>query len=281
MAVPKRIIDHHNIAIKKCKHGLFAYLVHDLFIGKSLDLYGEWTEPEIELLSNFVFPKSVIVDAGAFIGTHTVALAKMTGHYGFIYAFEPQRMVYNILCGNVALNNLLNVKCFNAGLSDQPGKAFIPLLDPSVEQNFGALDLSKFTEGDATTITTIDNLNLRGCNLIKADVEGMEAKVLKGAEKTIKKFKPILYVENNRNETSEKTMKTIFELGYKAFWHILDYYNPDNFFGNKKNVFKSYAPEANMICVPKNSGTKIRGLIEVSGKKDNWEKALKRLAKKR
>lgn len=281
MPVPKRIIDNHNIAIKKCKHGIFAYLVHDLFIGKSLDLYGEWTESEIDMMADFIVPKSIVIDAGAFIGTHTVAFAKMAGLYGFVYAFEPQRMIFNILCGNVALNNLLNVKCLNMGLSDIPGKAFIPLLDPSVEQNFGALDLGHFEEGDAVPITTIDSLNLRGCNLIKVDVEGMEAKVLKGGEKTIKKFKPILYVENNRNETSEKTMKTIFELGYKAYWHILNYYNPDNFFGNKKNVFKSYAPEANMICVPKNLGTKIRGLIEVNGKKDTWEEALKRLAKKR
>lgn len=263
MTIPKRIIDNHNIAVKACKHGLFMYLVHDQFIGKSLDLYGEWTEPELTLLSNFVTPKSVVVDAGAYIGTHTVALAKMAGNYGFVYAFEPQRMIYNILCGNVALNNLLNVKCFNAGLSDIPGKIHIPLLDPSIEQNFGALDIEHFNEGDAVQITTIDNLNLKACNLIKADVEGMEAKVLKGAINTIEKFKPVLYVENNRKETSKKTVETVFDLGYRAYWHTVDYYNPDNFFGNKKDVFKSFSPEVNMLCVPKGSVHKIGGLPEV------------------
>jgi FkbM family methyltransferase len=280
MIIPKRVIDNNNIAIKNCKHCLFVYLKKDQFIGKSLDLYGEWTEAELELLSKFVTPKSVVIDAGAFIGTHTVALAKMVGHYGFVYAFEPQRMIYNILCGNIALNNLLNVKCLNMGLSDTPGKAFIPLLDPSVPQNFGALDLGHFGEGDVVPITTIDNLNLRGCNLIKADVEGMETKVLKGAKDTIKKFKPFLYIENNRKETSEKTIKTIIGLGYKAYWHILNYYHPDNFFGNKKNVFKNYQPEVNVFCAPKNSDIKIEDLVEVDGKKDSWEKALKRLAKK-
>jgi FkbM family methyltransferase len=278
--VPKRIIDNHNIAIKNCKHGIFAYLINDQFIGKSLDLYGEWTESEIDMMSNFITPRSVVIDAGAFIGTHTIAFANMVGRFGFVYSFEPQRMIFNVLCGNVALNNLLNVKCLNMGLSDTPGKAFIPLLDPAVEQNFGALDLGHFGEGDAVTITTIDTLNLNGCNLIKVDVEGMEARVLKGAEITIKKYKPVLYVENNRVDVSAKTIKTVLGLGYRAYWHIIDYYNPKNFFGNKKNVFKNYSPEANMVCIPKNSNIEMKGFIEVTGAKDNWKEALKRLAKR-
>ena len=280
MTIPKRIIDNHNIAVKACRHGIFAYLVNDLFIGKSLDLYGEWTEPELTLLQNFIFPKSVVIDAGAFIGTHTVTFAKMAGYHGFVYAFEPQRIAYNLLCGNVSLNNLLNVKCFNAGLSDLPGKVHVPLLAPSSKQNFGGLNLMGFSEGDMVQITTVDNLNLKACNLIKADVEGMEANILKGGEKTIRKFKPVLYLENNRRETSEKTIKTVFDLGYKCYWHILNYFNPDNFFGHKKNIFKNYPPEANMLCLPTDLGINLpnnQGLIEVSGPDDYWEEALKRI----
>jgi FkbM family methyltransferase len=281
MAIPKRIIDSGNIAVKECKHGLFTYLANDLFVGRSLDLYGEWTEPEIDHLTQLVLPNSIIVDAGAFIGTHTIALAKITGIGGFVYAFEPQRMIYNILCGNVAMNGLSNVKCYNAGLADVPGRATIPLLDPTFKQNFGSLGLNQYTEGDITPITTIDSLELQNCHLIKADVEGMEVKVLMGAQLTIKKFKPILYVENNRPDTSQNVIATVNNLGYTAYWDILNYYNPNNFFGNKINVFKKFAPEVNLLCIPEHENVIVKGFIKVNGEDDDWKKAIGRLAKKR
>jgi len=278
MSISKRILTNENIAIKNCKHGIFTFLINDSFVSKSLDLYGEWCEPELALLSNFIFPNSVVIDAGAFIGTHTIAFAKMAGSHGFVFAFEPQRIIYNTLCGNVSLNNLLNVKCLNAGLSDVSGKAFVPLLDPSVKQNFGGFGMDKFTKGEPIPVMTIDELNLRACTLIKADVEGMEAKILIGGVKTIKRFRPTIYVENNREGTTSKALiKTLLNLKYECWWHFLEYYNPDNFFKNKENVFAEIYPEANMICIPKERKVKVKGSVKVLGVSDNWKKAMDRL----
>lgn len=277
MKIPKRILENGNIAIKKCKHGIFAYYIKDMFIGKSLDLYGEWTEPELIALDSLIFPGSVVVDVGAYIGTHSIFFAKKVGQTGFVFALEPQRPIYNLLCANVALNNLLNVKCLNVAALDKKGQAVMPLLDPAVPQNFGAISIERFKQGEPVQVITIDSLKLRGCNLIKIDVEGLESEVLEGARETIKKFRPVLYVENNREETSQKILKEIYDMGYNCWWHIFGYFNPDNFFKNPKNVFKGIQPEANLLCFPQEVKVKLQGFTKVSGIEDNWKKALERL----
>lgn len=277
MSIPKRILTNKNIAIKKCRHGCFMYYVNDLFIGQSLDIYGEWTENEFICLDSLIFPGFVVVDVGAYIGTHCVFFGQKVGPNGFVYAIEPQRNIFNLLCANVAMNNLLNVKCINAAAADKASIAHFPILDPGAKQNFGAIGIDKFDTGESIETITIDSLKLSRCNLIKIDVEGFQAKVLKGASETIKKFRPILYVENNTVKGSRSTLEILRSLKYKCFWHILPYYNNDNFFKNPKNVFERFQPEANMLCFPVEVKAEVTGFTEVTGKNDNWKKALQRL----
>ncbi len=67
---------------------------------------------------------------------------------------------------------------------------------------------------------TIDSLELDRLDFIKIDCEGFEHKILKGAEKTIKKFKPVMVIEINnftlnRNNTSDNDIYIYLnELGY-------------------------------------------------------------------
>ncbi len=274
MSKNKRLLESGNIAIKKCRHGLFAYNINDKIIGRSLDLYGEWTEPEMVVLGSIIRSQDIVLDVGAYIGTHAVFFGKKVAPGGLVYAVEPQRISFNLLCTNIALNNLLNVICLNKFAADTDKKIKVPLLDPDVEQNFGGLRIEQLNQGEPVDVLIIDSLKLPRLRLIKIDVEEGEEKVLQGAKNTIKRCRPVLYVENNTVEGSDKIIGTIFELGYRAFWHILDYYRPGNFFGNKTNIFKNFAPEANMICFPKEAKLNLQGFVEVTGVSDNWQKAL-------
>lgn len=81
-----------NALIKKpCRYGEMAFHHTDKWIGRSLDLYGEWSEGEVELFRNVVKPGDVVIEAGANVGALTIPLAKIVGDTGRVHAFEPQK----------------------------------------------------------------------------------------------------------------------------------------------------------------------------------------------
>jgi len=61
---------------KRCRHGTFLFNRNDLMVGRALDLYGEWCESEIHVLTPLLETGSVVVDVGANIGTHSLPFAR-------------------------------------------------------------------------------------------------------------------------------------------------------------------------------------------------------------
>ena len=68
--------------------------------------------------------------------------------------------------------------------------------------NFGGVAVGGAAEGERVPVLTVDGLNVPACRLIKIDVEGAEESVLRGAVQTIGRYRPVLYVENDRKERS-------------------------------------------------------------------------------
>ena len=102
----------------RARHGLMLYNRHDIYIGRSVECYGEFSEGENDLFRQVLRPGCVVVEAGANIGAHTLALSKIVDPRGAVYAYEPQRPVFQILCGNMALNGRLNVDCRREALGE-------------------------------------------------------------------------------------------------------------------------------------------------------------------
>jgi FkbM family methyltransferase len=244
--------------LQQSRHGLVLYNANDTYVGRSFELYGEFSEGEVQLFQQILRPGDVVVDAGANIGAHTLVFAKAVGPSGAIFAFEPQRLLFQTLCANMALNSLTNVSCFQAALGSQPGSLRVPPLDYGQQANFGGLSLGEFQIGEAVPIQTVDSLQLPQCRLLKIDVEGMEQEVLAGSTQTIRHHQPVLYVENDRQEKAEALIRFIDTLGYKMFWHKPRLFNPDNFLQNPENVFGNVG-SINMLCVPRNVPTNFKG----------------------
>ena len=245
------------------RHGLTLYNKHDKYIGRSLELYGEFSQLEVELFGQVIRPGWHVVEAGANIGVHTVPLARLVGDSGQVHAFEPQRVVFQTLCANVALAGLTNVRCHHAAVGELAGEIVIPAIDYRQENNFGGLGLGEFKQGEKVPLITIDSLKLTACHFLKADVEGMELAVLRGARATIEKFRPILYVENDRQDKSAPLIQQIRELGYKLYWHRPPLFNPGNYFENHANAFGTVI-SLNMLCIHASVKASISGLKEVT-----------------
>jgi FkbM family methyltransferase len=266
------------MVMKKCKHGTFLYNRHDSVVGQSLDRYGEWCESELLVLGQGIKPGQLVIDVGANIGTHTIFFAKAVTEQGLVLAFEPQRLAYQNLCANVALNALMNVIAFQQGVGKRAETIQLPMFDPRIDRNFGSIPMRGHAGGEPVQVIRLDDLGLGRCHLIKVDVEGMECDVLEGARQTIAKYRPILFVENNTVKGAPAIIALLDSLEYDAYWHIGGYFNPGNFFGNQENIFaQGYQPEANLLCLHRSAPANIQGMPKVTGSEDNWQSALTRL----
>lgn len=229
--------------------GRMLYHANDIYVGRSFRFYGEFSPDETEFLLSLVGPGSVVLDGGANIGAMTVPLAKRVGPWGRIIAVEPQRLTYQALCANIALNSLANVTALQVTLGKAAGALTIPPLDLTQPQNVGGLTAKGHAFGETVRTIAIDDLRLDGVTLIKLDVEGMERDALAGAAETIRQFQPILYVENDREEHKAALIADCKALGYRVFWHITPLYRRNNFKGEPLNVFPNLH-SFNMLCLP-------------------------------
>jgi len=274
------LVENSYVGVKRAKHGIFMFNRNDLFIGRSLDMYGEWCEPELVTLETFLRAGDTVIDVGANIGTHAIPFSHLVGKTGKVIAFEPQRHVFQLLCGNAAINAAENIHCFQKAVGDHPDSIYTPVIRQGTTFNFGAVSLENINKGEKVDLITLDSLNLDACRLIKIDVEGMEPKVIEGARKTIETFNPFLFVECNTIDNASSTITSIINSGYKAWWHISSYFNPMNFYGNQNNIFSQYQPEANLLCVHEKIGIEISGLPKCMGADDNWRKCVERIKNK-
>ena len=118
--------------------------------------------------------------------------------------------------------------------------------------------------GQIVPVFPLDEVyDLNRLRLIKIDVEGMELDVLHGAERTIGRFRPILYVENEFPERSEPLLRRLSELDYATYWHVVSFFNPRNFRKNPDNLF-GQGTCVNNLCVPTELKGEIRGLRAVA-----------------
>lgn len=246
------------------RDGYFLYNRNDYYIGRSIEHYGEFSGIEMKLFRQLCAPGHTVIEVGANIGAHTVGIARQVGRSGRVLAFEPQRLPFQTLCANVALNSLDNVDCFWGAMGHQIGFLDVPDLNPRQLANFGALTLLGTQEGGRRVpCHTLDQyIALSRVDLVKIDVEGMEIDVLRGGLLLLKQFKPVLYVENDRLDNSEDLIRFIASLNYRLYWHSPPLFNPDNFFGNSQDLFPAVV-SANMLCIHRDSNYQVEGLAEI------------------
>lgn len=258
------IFENKHVRLKECRYGPMVYLPVDQYIGQALDKYGEFSEGEAFFFRQLIKPEWIVLDVGANHGAHTIAFAKNAAE---VHAFEPQRILFQILCANVALNALTNVYTHQVAVGRKTGVINVPPLDYTKSANFGALAMGG-TSGEQVPLVTLDTLNL-ACNFIKIDVEGMEEDVIAGGEGVIREHQPILYLENDRPEKSASLIAQLFAWDYRLYWHMPYYFNSNNFFGNPENIY-GRTISVNMLGIHKSQQQEIK-LREVLTPDDTWK----------
>lgn len=165
-----------------------------------------------------------VLDIGSNIGFTLLKLAQQAIH-GKVIGFEPD--FYNFSCceHNLNLNDLSNVTLLNVGLGSADADLALEARSPN---NRGGNRISPI--GSKNTIqvpvrkldSIFASLSLNQLHLMKIDVEGYELRVLRGAEETLKRYKPMLFIEiDNDNlldqgDSAEMLIDFLIQLGYQS-----------------------------------------------------------------
>ena len=249
-----------NILIS-CDQGLFVVNRFDNSpVGVASCLLDHGTNNTVEADITYKLLKDVdrpvVLDVGANIGTYTTWIARfIKSRQGVVYCFEPQRLVFQLLCGNLALNNIFNVYPVQIALGKDTGQIEVDEPDYEKTGNFGAFRLDGVRSNQyavtkqrqhisqVTLDKWVQDNYVPQVDFIKIDTDGLDLDVIYGGLDTIKKHMPSMIVEyinlgsSKTPETSEQGKKKLSDyligLGYNCF------VNGDNLLATVRKDLKS------------------------------------------
>jgi FkbM family methyltransferase len=184
-----------------------------------------------------------IIDAGANQGIFSLSFKSQITNEGLIICIEPFNYAIKKLKKNFKLNNFSNYLIYKKTLSNHNKKSKIyysnHITDASIINH-------KFKKSKITDSITIDKIvasnYLKKLNFIKLDIEGAELLAIKGGIKSIKKFKPLIYLEINNSKSFNLIKNLMKKIGYRTY--IFDKKGTliqiKKFHKNQKNILLKY-----------------------------------------
>jgi FkbM family methyltransferase len=190
--------------------------------------------PEKRLYISILRKGDVVIDAGANVGYFTMLFSDLVGASGWVHAFEPVPGTFNLLSNNLRrfpYYRNVSVHCAALGDRDQRTKIFLPNGD------YGQAALAYHRDGSwrDAQVAPIDiemmrldryAQQLNRIDLLKCDVEGAELLVLRGAEWSLRQFRPKILLELDERWTTSfgwtpgEVIRFLSGLGYRHFYDI-------------------------------------------------------------
>lgn len=185
-------------------------------------LYFGFDDPSMRTLFSLCTSTSHVLDIGANIGWTGLRMAAIAKE-GSVTGFEPDTFNYGQCVANVKRNAMSNIHIYPLALGGMSGKVPMEVRIPS---NLGGNRIvpDRRSGGSMVDMVELDNFLLthpvKQVDLIKVDVEGFELHVLRGAERTLQRYKPTLFVEVDDNnlidqgDSAQALIKFLEDHGY-------------------------------------------------------------------
>jgi FkbM family methyltransferase len=179
---------------------------------------------DVEHLKRLVSPGDVILDVGANFGYYGLTLAETLQGDCLVHALEPDPVNFDRLCRHIKCNDVgRSVRAHELGVSNGEGPAKLDR-HPG---NSGHSAVAAYGEVNGVRLTTLDDfcssLKLDRIDIVILDVEGLEERALQGAKQTLKRLRPLVFIElfppvmARQDSSPEAAVRILAERGYKLF----------------------------------------------------------------
>jgi FkbM family methyltransferase len=203
----------------------------DSFLGdhthRQLKEYGGHQRPDLAMGLSQLRGGDSVVDVGGHIGTFAVPFARAVGKQGRVFSFEPSPGNFKLLSENAKRNGCEQLVPIHAIVTDEPhvgyrearhggdsgGTWFTPESDENAESTIPAVRLDEWWFRSQPG----------PLGLLKIDVEGMEARVLRSADRLIRELRPAVQVEMSRSQL-RRSGSSVAEVGRFLRDHGYDFF---------------------------------------------------------
>lgn len=190
--------------------------------------FNTFEKEDSQMIFKFVNPESHVIDIGANLGWYSLHIGSMLKS-GTIHSFEPLPETYKKLQQNIKLNGLTNINTNQVALSEKK-QTLTFFFDPLQS---GSSSSRNITESETIVKMELDSITfdeyaetkaLSAIDFIKCDVEGAELFVFQGAQKSLEKYKPIVFAEILRKWSAKfgyhpnDIFKIFHDLNYSSFY---------------------------------------------------------------
>lgn len=221
---------------------------------------GEYEPPITDVIVRFVGPGDVCVDAGANIGWYTTLMQALVGESGRVHAFEASESTFNVLRENVFRNPGFEiVELNNVALGDHLGAVTLHLA-PGLPSGHASLAGESGSAVEACDMITLDsyieNRGLKSIRFVKADIEGAELMMLKGASRVFDQDVPPVWVIEMAKSTSSAfghEPNDLIDLMRNACDYEFYRINDKSGGISRMTRFGEADHGANVLCVPRQS----------------------------
>jgi FkbM family methyltransferase len=181
-------------------------------------------EPLIErALSTYLQHGSIFYDVGAHIGVISMVAARIVGPAGAVFAFEPDPGNVERIQVHASRNMLSNIRTISLAAWSSGGRLRFERGSTESSRNRGTVSTEPrsssgdFIEVDAISLDEFAR-NHPPPALLKLDVEGAEASVLRGSEEIFRSAKPALICEVHSEQAARDVMRWLEGREYAFEW---------------------------------------------------------------
>ncbi len=209
------------------RHGaVIALNPADPVVSGALTL-GVYEKTETKFFLSVCAPGMIFLDIGANSGYYTALFLSRSGRDACTVAFEPDPQCYEFLTRTVAANQGTRVTCLRTAASDTIGASLLyQNLENRGDNRLYANPLaSSSCQVETSTVdASLDGLCITKVNLIKIDVQGCEAKVFRGMERTIRQSSQLIILSEfwpwglaQSGDDAVRTLDSLTKAGLSIF----------------------------------------------------------------